>query len=54
MKAVKAYIRTVKVEEVVHALEKAGVCDVTVIDVMAVGSNVDPNEAKYSIELMQR
>lgn len=54
MKAVKAYIRTAKVEEVVHALEKAGVCDVTVIDVMAVGSNVDPNEAKYSIELMQR
>lgn len=54
MKAVKAYIRTAKVEEVVHALEKSGVCNLTVIDVMAIGKHADPADAKYSIELMER
>jgi len=54
MKAVKAYIRTVKVDEVVHALEKAGICDMTVIDVMAIGGHADPKESKFSVELMNK
>ena len=54
MKAIKAYIRTVKVDEVVRALEKAGVGDMTVIDVMAVGSQADPQNSKFSIDLMER
>ena len=54
MKAVKAYIRTAKVEEVVHALEESGVCDMTVIDVMAVGHQADPGDSKFSMELMER
>ena len=54
MKAVKAYIRTIKVDEVVQALEKAGVCDMTLIDVMAVGSQADPKDSKFSVELVQK
>ncbi|OGC06042.1 hypothetical protein A2V82_08260 [candidate division KSB1 bacterium RBG_16_48_16] len=54
MKAVKAYIRTVKVNEVVQALEETGVCDMTVIDVMAVGRQADPKNVKFSIALMER
>ncbi len=54
MKAIKSYIRTVKVDEVVQALEKAGISDMTVIDVMAVGNQADPQSSKFSIELMQK
>jgi nitrogen regulatory protein P-II 1 len=55
MKEVKAYIRAAKVEEVIRALEVSGVSDMTVIDVMAIGSiQADPKNSKFSIELMER
>ncbi|RMD93185.1 MAG: P-II family nitrogen regulator [Calditrichaeota bacterium] len=54
VKEIKAYIRCEKAEEVVHALEDAGVSGVTLIDVMAVGPNIDPKNYKYSIECVEK
>ncbi|NOY57687.1 MAG: P-II family nitrogen regulator [Calditrichaeota bacterium] len=54
MKAVKAYIRCIKAEEVLEALEDAGIRDVTLIDVMGTGHLVDPNVSKYSIECVKK
>lgn len=54
MKEIKAYIRSEKAEEVVLALEDAGVKGVTLIDVMAVGENIDLENYKFSISCVQR
>lgn len=55
MKGVKAYIRSRKAEEVIRALEDAGISDMTLIDVMALGSvGVDPKNYKYSIEYVKK
>jgi len=54
MKEIKAYIRCEKAETVVHALEDAGVNGVTLIDVMAVGQNIDPKNYKYSIGCVEK
>lgn len=54
MKEIKAYIRCEKAEQVVHALEDASVKGVTLIDVMAVGSNIDPKNYKYSIACVEK
>lgn len=55
MKAVKAYIRSRKAEEVIRALEDAGISDMTLIDVMALGGvGVDPKNYKYSIEYVKK
>lgn len=54
MKQVKAYIRCEKAEEVVHALEEAGVSGLTLIDVMAVGPNIDAENYKYSIACVEK
>ena len=52
---VKAYLRTVKVEPVVRALEAIGVRNLTVIDVMAVGPGLmDPRSYKYSIACVEK
>ena len=54
MKEIKAYIRKVKVEEVVHALKKIGVSDLTILDVMEVGERADPGKLRLSVELVER
>lgn len=54
MKVIKAYIRCEKAEKVVRALEDAGVNGVTLIDVMAVGQNIDPKTYKYSISCVKK
>ncbi len=55
MREVKAFIRVEKADEVIDALREAGVCDLTVIDVMGIGRQmIEPHETKYSIELVQR
>lgn len=54
MKEIKAYIRCDKAEQVVHALEDAGVKGVTLIDVMAIGQNIDPRNYKYSIACVEK
>jgi nitrogen regulatory protein P-II 1 len=54
MKEIKAYIRKIKVEETVHALEKIGVTDMTILDVMEVGSQADPRSLKLSIDIVEK
>ena len=54
MKEIKAFIKAIKVDQVVHELENAGVCDMTVSDVMAVGSIIDAEHAKFSGKLMEK
>lgn len=54
MKAVKAYIRCEKAEEVLSALEEAGIRDMTLIDVMGIGQLADPRKAKYSIKCVEK
>lgn len=55
MKAVKAYIRCKKAEEVIEALDGLDVADITLIDVMGVGQHlVDPQQSKYSIKCVNK
>ncbi len=55
MKEVKAFIRSAKAEEVIEALHQLGITDLTLIDVMGVGSQmVDPDLAQYSIEIVKK
>lgn len=50
MKEIKAYIRLKKAEEVIHALEEAGVPGFTVIEVKAIGAAAVPEKERFSIE----
>ncbi len=54
MREIKAYIRKIKVEETVHALEKIGVTDMTILDVMEIGRQADPCNLKLSIDLVEK
>lgn len=54
MKEIKAYIRLDKAEEVIHALEDAGVPGFTAIEVKAIGAAAVPEKTKYSIEYAER
>lgn len=55
MKEIKAYIRCLKVDEVISALKDIGIENMTVIDVMALGKGMfDPENYKYSIECVEK
>lgn len=54
MKEIKAYIRLDKAEDVIHALEKAGVPGLTAIEVKAIGAAVDSTHARYSLNYIER
>ena len=55
MKEVKSFIRCRKAEDVIAALEAAGIKDITLIDVMGLGQHlVDPVKAKYSIKCVEK
>lgn len=54
MKEIKAYIRCQKAEEVLDALDEIGITDITLIDVMGVGTLADPKTAKYSIKCVEK
>lgn len=54
MKEIKAYVRVSIVEQVVRALEEAGFCSMTIIDVSVLGKLADSKEAKYSIEFIEK
>ncbi|MBI3752838.1 MAG: P-II family nitrogen regulator [Deltaproteobacteria bacterium] len=54
MKEIKAYIRVRKAEDVIHALEEAGVPGLTAIEVKAIGAAIEPERAKLSIEYAER
>jgi nitrogen regulatory protein P-II 1 len=55
MKAVKAFIRCRKAEEVIANLEDVGIRDITLIDVMGIGQHlVNADKAKYSIQCVNK
>lgn len=54
MKEIKAYIRNTKAEEVVHALEEAGVPGITAIEVNALGAGIDPEKSKFSLKYAEK
>lgn len=54
MKEIKAYIRREKAEEVINALEKAGVPGLTAIEVMAVGKAAVPENEYLSIDYVEK
>lgn len=54
MKLIKAYIRTNMIDKVINALEAGGFTDMTVIDVRAIRSGIDPKDLEYSVELAER
>lgn len=42
------------IDRVVHALEEAGFCNMTVIDVKAIWHDMRPEDLRYSLELAER
>ena len=50
MKEIKAYIRPDRAEEVVRALQDAGVPHITITHVRSLGSGVDPDHQRMSLE----
>lgn len=53
MKEIKAFIRKRKCEEVIDALEAAGIDRMTLIDVMGIG-HTDPNQTQFSVRLADK
>ncbi len=54
MKEIKAYVRISIVQEVVVALKREGFCCMTIIDVSGLGSLIDPEDWKYSMEFVDK
>lgn len=54
MKEIKAYVRITLLEEIVGALRQAGFCCMSIVDVSGLGNLMDPKEAKYSMEFVQK
>jgi len=55
MREVKAFIRSKKAEKVIDILDEMGIADITIIDVMGMGENLeDPSHAKYSMHVVRK
>ncbi|MEE9614142.1 MAG: P-II family nitrogen regulator [Thermodesulfobacteriota bacterium] len=54
MKEIKAYIRQIKAEEVIHALEEAGVPGLAIIEVKAIGKEVEGEKTRFSIDYAEK
>ena len=54
MKEIKTYIRPERVDNVVRALEEAGFCCMTIVNVAGLGEFADPEKAKYSFEFVEK
>ena len=54
MKLIKAYIRTNMINKVIHALEAGGFTDMTLIDVKAIRTGIDPKDLEFSVEIAER
>jgi len=54
MKEIKAYIKITSLENVVAGLKNAGLCCMSIIDVSGLGPLMDPSQAKYSFEFVQK
>lgn len=50
MKLIKAYIRILVVDDVIHALEKVNITRINVIDVREMGRSIDSHSFRYSME----
>ncbi len=50
MKEIKVYLRPEMVDRVVHALRDAGITHMTITHVRSLGSGVDPQAARLSME----
>ena len=51
---IKAFIRPERIDAVVHSLEELGVCQMTLIDVSALGRGADPDSCRFSIEFLEK
>jgi len=54
MKEIKAYVKITALEKVVASLKDAGFCCMSIIDVSGLGALMDPQEAYYSIEFVEK
>jgi nitrogen regulatory protein P-II 1 len=54
VREIKAFVRHVKLEEVIHSLEGIGVTDMTVLDVKEIGRETDPRNLQLSVEMSER
>jgi len=54
MKLIKAYIRTNMINRVIEALEAGGFTDMTLIDVKAIRTGIDPKDLDFSVEIAER
>ncbi len=54
MKLIKAYIRTNMIDKVIHALEAGGFTDMTLIDVKAIRTGLDPRDLDFSVQIAER
>lgn len=54
MKLIKAYIWTNMINKVIHALEAGGFTDMTLIDVKAIRTGIDPKDLEFSVEIAER
>lgn len=54
MKEIKAYIKTIRLEKVIQALERAGVPGITVVEVHPVGYGFDINYFSSARESIKR
>lgn len=54
MREIKAFIRVNMVDKVVRALEAAGITNMTVIDVRAIGKGLPREDLHYSLECAER
>jgi len=54
MKLIKAYIRTNMIDKVIHALETVGFTDMTLVDVKAIRTGIDPKDLDFSVEIAER
>ncbi len=51
MKELKAYVRVECIDPIIHALKGAGIEHMSLTHVKAIGSSIDPTDARISIEL---
>ncbi len=51
---VKAFIRPERIDAVVRALEELCVCQMTIVDVQALGRGMDPSSFRYSPEFVEK
>jgi nitrogen regulatory protein PII len=54
MKELKAFVRVERADQIIHALERAGIKHMTITHVQAVGMSVDTSDVRISFELSSR